>query len=256
MLCPLASLVGRLRTSVWRSAFFVLALTLGSSDAAIATPLQAGDLFTYSQGDWGGNPSPFNAAGLLQANYATVYASTSGLLEVGIPGPAGFSLVWTNVADLLHFLPAVGTSGALNSDLLDPSASAAGAFGGNVTALRINIDFSDAGLLQGTLGINFGDLTLSNFTTLPLLNGLTVRQFQSVVNTLLGGGSSIYTIADLDLTIDNLNSSFGGGALTIFAQDHLLAPTDVTSVPEPSSGLLVGLGGLGLAWTRRLGRRC
>ena len=39
----------------------------------------------------------------------------------------------------------------LTSDLLDPTSSSAGEFGGSVVALRINVDFSDAGLLPATV---------------------------------------------------------------------------------------------------------
>src|SRR5437870_2507561 len=35
------------------------------------------------------------------------------------------------------------------------------------------------------IGLKFGDLTLCGFSNLPSLNGLTVRQFSTDVNTLL-----------------------------------------------------------------------
>ena len=102
----------------------------------------------------------------------------------------------TSAFSVIDYLPAVGTAGPLNTNLLNPTSSSSGAFGGEVTALKLNIDFSDAGFLLGTKGIPFGDLILANFSTLPNLNGLTVRQFLGDANTALGGGSSIYSIAD------------------------------------------------------------
>jgi hypothetical protein len=62
-------------------------------------------------------------------------------------------------------------------------------FGGNVLALQLDVDFSDAGVLGGTSGLAFGDLRMCNFTTLSALNGMTVRQYLALVNTLLGGGT-------------------------------------------------------------------
>lgn len=106
-------------------------------------------------------------------------------------------------------MPAGGPVGPLTSDVVNPGSTSSGAFGGEVLALKINVDFSDAGVTLGTSGTSFGDLTLCNFTTLPLLNGLTVRQFLDVVNTLLGGGSSIYSIADLSPVTADLNHSSG-----------------------------------------------
>jgi PEP-CTERM motif len=107
--------------------------------------------------------------------------------------------------------------------------------------------------LLGTKGIPFGNLILANFSTPPSLDGLTVRQFLGDVNTLLGGGSSIYTIADLDPVTSSLNISFFGGTPSTFAQTNLVAPTVPT--PEPSSVVLVGTAMLALGWSKRLRRR-
>ena len=89
-------------------------------------------------------------------------------------------------------------------------------------SLQLNVDFSDAGFLVGTSNVRFGDLTLCNFTTLPALNGMTVRQFLATVNTLLGGGSGTYGIADLQIITSALNDSFHAGVPKAFAQQHLV----------------------------------
>ena len=172
-----------------------------------------GDVITYGQSSWGDDPNPTNAAGLLRANYNTVHASTFGAVEVGIPGASGFSIWFSNSMDLIGYLPASGAPRPLKTDLLNPSTTASGIFGGLVTALRINIGFSDAGLLPGALGIPFGDLQLQNFLHSQFnLNGLTVRQFLGQANKLLGGGSSLfYSIAELAPITAELNASFGGG---------------------------------------------
>jgi hypothetical protein len=124
-----------------------------------------------------------------------------------------------------------------------------------VLSLEFNVDFSDAGFLPATSGIPFGDLVLEGFTTLPQLDGLTVRQFLGDMNTLLGGGSSIVSIADLGTTVNDLNSSFSLGTPSQFAQDHLVAPTAVTATPEPSSLAVLIAGLLGLGATAHLKRR-
>ncbi|HTO07540.1 MAG TPA: hypothetical protein VMR86_10850, partial [Myxococcota bacterium] len=73
----------------------ILALALASANAASATTWHDGDVVTYTETHWGDDPSG-DAAILLQANYNGVYASSSGLLELGIPGAAGFSMLFTS----------------------------------------------------------------------------------------------------------------------------------------------------------------
>jgi len=186
---------------------------------------QDGDFITHAQADWGDDQPfpPSLAAVLLANNYDDVYASTFHVILAGIPGTAGYSIAFTNVDSLVRYLPSVGPSGPLSSDLVNPSTSSSGYFGGEVLALTINIDFSDFGVTGGNLGIPFGDLQLQNFLHSQFnLNGLTVRQVLEQANNLLGGGSSLfYSIDQLDPLIGKLNSSFGDGSVSQFAMDHL-----------------------------------
>ena len=108
-------------------------------------------------------------------------------------------------------------------------------------------------MLPGTSGIPFGNLILANLTgVLAPLDGLTVREFLGDMNTLLGGGSSIVSIADLGTIVNDVNSSFSSGQPSQFAQDHLDAPPVApTPLPATLSLFATGLGGLGLLGWRR-----
>jgi hypothetical protein len=147
-----------------------------------------------------------------------VYGSTSGIVGVGSP----ISMSFTSSSTVLGFLPQSGPVGPLAGAALDPATTSSGAFGGDVLALRLNVDFSDAGATLGSSKLRFGNLTLCKFSALPLLNGMTVRQFLGAVNSLLGGGSAIYSISLLDPITQQLNFSFGSGYVSAFAQDHLV----------------------------------
>jgi hypothetical protein len=178
---------------------------------------ETGDLVTYAQDAWG-EPASI-AGGLLIANYDNIYLTP---LEVGIAGVAGFSMRFFNALAVLDYLPASSLPGPLTADLIDPTSSSSGQFGGNVVALELDVDMSDAGVLGGTSGLRFGDLLLCEFTT-PALNGITVRQFLAIANTLLGGGSGPLTIDDADPITFELTRAFVGGDPSTFAQQHLFA---------------------------------
>ena len=176
-----------------------------------------GDLVTFGPADWGRDGS---ANATLTANYGDVYASTAGGFLIGVS--SGFSALWTNVSILSTYLPASGTAAALDANLTNPTTTSSGVFGGDVAALKLNIDFNDAGVIKGATSAKFGDLTLCGLTTLSALNGKSVRQFLSTANTALGGGSTGFTFEDLDDLTVLLVSAFLGGSPSTFAQTSLV----------------------------------
>src|SRR5262249_48908460 len=155
----------------------------------------------YTQGGWGAKPKGGNPAQLLQDNFGAVYPAG---VEVGIPGGSGFSMLFTSSTAVGAYLPAGGTPGSLTSDLLNPTSSSSGVFGGQVLALQINVDFSTAGILTAGLG----SLTICNTGT--SLDGQTIAQVLAAANVALGGGSLPpgYTISDLNDLVTNLNEGF------------------------------------------------
>ncbi len=171
-----------------------------------------GDQVTHTQAEWGGIPG-------FSSNYDTVYAPYD-VFQVGTL--SGFLMVFDSANAVTSYLPAFGNPGPLDADLLDPTSSASGVFGGEVVALKLNIDFSDAGFLKGRAGLRFGDLTLCGLDAVPALNGMTVRQLGDIANTLLGGGSGPITLADAYSTLRDVNVSFYLGIVTAFAQQHLV----------------------------------
>ena len=177
---------------------------------------EEGDLSTFSQNDWGGEGG--TAATLLSGNSASVYASTAGVVSVG----TGNTMTFSNAQNVIAYLPALGLPAALSLDLVNPTSSSSGIYGGDALSLRLNIDFSDAGLMAGASGLSFGDLRICNFP-LAALNGVTVRSFMDIVDTSLGGGGGSATPAILDGVTNDLNLAFQAGAPSTFAQDYLVA---------------------------------
>jgi hypothetical protein len=190
---------------------------------AVCTPGSQGcgwhdnDLVTWSQIAWGGAEST-----LLESDFDAVFAPEAGLMEIGIPGAAGFSIIWDDPDNLVVFLPATGAPGQLTADLLDPTVSASGSYGGEVATMRLNIAFGDDNLLGATTSIHLGDLSVCNLTaTQTPLNGQNVRAIQAEANTILGGGAGPVSLQDMFTVINNIDMSFNGGPVSTFAQQSL-----------------------------------
>src|SRR5271167_2552869 len=144
---------GGIKGSILKLSLTLLVLSLAGVRAARADGWSAGALTTYDQAEWGDETS---AAGNLLANeYGAVYAEGGDLFEIGAAGP-GLFVEFTSGSHLGDFLPASGAFKPLNTDLENPTTTPAGIFAGEVAGLKLNIDFSAAGLLPGTSGLNFG----------------------------------------------------------------------------------------------------
>jgi hypothetical protein len=232
--------------------FVVLLSSLAGAWICRADSWKTGDMTTYTQADW----SNSQVAPFLLNNYNAVYASTEDVIEIG--NPTGFGLIFTNVQQIITYLPSEGPPATLDSSLINPITTASGAFGGDVLALKLNVDFSAAGLLPGSSEIPFGQLVLTGFqgTSFAGLDGITVSQFLALDNLALGGRSTGFSIADLDLLTAQLTGSFFKGYPQTFSQDHLETASTGNPIvtPEPSS-LLLWVGLLAVAtlhyWWRR-----
>jgi hypothetical protein len=227
-----------------------IAIAVGALEPARADTFTVGNFTTYGPAEWQSNSTATN---LLLSDFSNVYnaGGGDGSLGVGI----GNSISFTASDGLSNYLPGVGTAGALIQNYEDPTATSSGAYGGEVVALRLNVDFSAAGFLPGTSGLPFGNLYLTGFdTTLPNLNGMTVSQFLTLNETLLGGGSGIYGILDIDLLDDQLNTAFDPSSDLSFADAHLTVTNpNLSATPLPAALPLfaTGLGALGLLGWRR-----
>jgi hypothetical protein len=140
-------------------------------------------------------------------------------------------MFFTSGSAVLNYLPASGSAGPLNNDLVDPTSSAAGFFGGTTLALQLDVDFADAGILAGSGGFTFGDLILHDMATasdydMSAFEGFSVRQFLEVANGILGGVVSTFSYDAWWQVTDRLGLAFEFGQPTQWAHDHLRFPGD------------------------------
>jgi hypothetical protein len=177
------------------------------------TGFEPGDFCTYSQGGWGSPPNGGNPGTILEDNFDAVYVPD---LVVG----TGFAMTFNAASNVQAYLPAGGTPDALNGDLTNPTSSSSGVFGGQVTALRINVDFNDAEIIAGVMG-SISGLMLQG--TGGSLDGETVAAILAAAEQALGGGAlpAGYDLSSLNNLVDELNNAFDNCDPSDWAQLHL-----------------------------------
>jgi hypothetical protein len=219
---------------------------------AAATTFTFDEFVTYDQTIWGGPLIAGTPPQLIHDNFHILYP---GVFELGIPlSSGGHFMDFTDQSTLLTYLPQSQAPAALNANVTDPDSTSSGIFGGQIAALKLDIDFSDAGLLAHPSGAAFGDLVFTGLTgDLTGVDGLTIRQVSSAANIQLGGGAEAYSFVDFSSLLTGINAAFDGGFVSDFAQDHLELPAIATPAPEPSTWLLllVSMAGFGFDSLRR-----
>lgn len=158
-----------------------------------------GKLRTYTQGGWGSCPKGFNPGALLAAKFSTVYPG--GYVTIG----GCHTLKFTSACAIKNFLPQGGTSNVLKCNYTNPRCrTEAGVFAGQVLALRLNVDFSNAGVTAP--GLASYKLTSGKFA------GKTVGQVLALAEQVLGGDKSALpcgmSVSDLNATVTYINELF------------------------------------------------
>ncbi len=179
----------------------------GMADSNVATvtitvnPATSGPFTTFTQGGWGTKISGHNPGWLLSTKFTTVYPT--GYVVVGGTNMIAF----TGQPAIDAFLPAGGTAAVLKASALNPLTTAAGVLAGQVLALRINVDFSNAGVTRWGLG----NLKVASGP----LAGYTVNQVLNLANSVLGGSANALpkgmSITDLNTVCDNINKNYDNG---------------------------------------------
>jgi hypothetical protein len=154
-----------------------------------------GQFCTYTMGGWGAVPHGGNPASKLAANFAAGFPN-----GVFVGTSPSFNMTFTTAQAIQDYLPAGGTSGALTTNLVNPTSTSAGNFGGQVTALALAVGLSGTGPFPAGLGS-----VMLNTSQGPM----SIGQILSTANTLLGGGTvDGWSIGDMQALATNINEGF------------------------------------------------
>ncbi|MEX2151436.1 MAG: hypothetical protein WD793_14580 [Steroidobacteraceae bacterium] len=171
-----------------------------------------GEMRTFSQASYGDSSTA--AGALVTSRFSTVYPS--GVIIGGTN-----TLQFTTATSVFNYLPATGIPASLTGSLTNPLSSSSGELGGELLALQLNVDLSDAGFLASAVPL--GSLYFCNFTAVPQLNGQTVGQFVTTANWVLGGGGASISADVVSAVANALNNAFVDGTPSTFAQASLVA---------------------------------
>jgi hypothetical protein len=153
----------------------------------------------------------------LKNNFKGVYPEG---VSVGYTGTNGKTMYFSKATYIEAYLPAGKTPNKLTANYTNPTTTASGVFGGQVLSLQLNVDFNDAGIIDGTDG-SIGDLRLCNTGT--SLNGETISEILAAANVALGGGPrpTGYTYSSLNDLVTQLNEAFDNCNVSTWALQHL-----------------------------------
>ena len=229
------------------SGFALLSLSAESSFAQ--NPLchiPPGTYCTGTQGGWGQdacNGNNYNCR--LTANFGAVFP---GGLTVG----GGFTMHFSSAAAVAAYLPAGTPPSPLTGNHVDnlPPANECGVFGGQVTALAINVAFGDAGAAGFA---DIGHLIIPQGVDLPAgpFAGWTVDQILALANAVLGGNLGALpagiSISELNGVVTSINQAFDNCNTST---EYLVEPGCDEILPVAMGTFYARnvLGGIELAW--------
>lgn len=181
---------------------------------------------TQTQGGWGANPAGHNIGALLSNNWQTI---TGGTLRVG---KGRYSITLSSASAVANYLPAGGRARPLDKSYANPTNTDSGVFGGQVTALKLNVLASDAGIGKETGGAKIGDL----YIQYGPFAGKTVRYLLDLSESALGADRTVYlprgiTITTLNNAIDKVNNEYAD-CRSVGQSGYLKANPPANSMPS------------------------
>ena len=160
--------------------------------ANTVTPGCTTDCVTVTQGGWGAPPHGNNPGAILANNFNTI---TGGSVSIGCK--AGVQYTFDSAMAIQNFLPQGGTPSVLQAPTSTDPTSKNNVFAGQVLALELNVGASASGVFPKGLGA----LTVNVGTLGPI----TIDNFLTLANNVLGGCTTAPSAATGGLTISQLN---------------------------------------------------
>ncbi|WP_333667244.1 T9SS type A sorting domain-containing protein, partial [Flavobacterium sp.] len=175
---------------------------------------------TITQGGYGATCNGNNWGCYLSNNFVAAF-------PMGLKVGSGSNFLRFSSAAAIHnFLPSGTTPRALNAGtLVNPTSSTySNVLAGQAVALTLSLGFdNNANFSPSTTAL--GSLVISSGT----FAGMTVSQVLAVANTILGGGASPYTAAQVNDALDRINRNYDNGTSNL---GYLACPCEVKTASK------------------------
>ena len=161
---------------------------------------------TITPGGYGAKCSGNNWGCYVVNNFAAKFPN-------GLTIGSGTRLIkFTSAAAVQAFLPSGTTARALNAGTLtNPTAKTySNVLAGHTIALSLSLRF-DSNPNFSPSSLSLGNLIMSSGT----FAGKTVNEILTIANTILGGGSSPYSAAQINDALDKINRNYDNGTLNL-----------------------------------------
>jgi hypothetical protein len=154
--------------------------------------------------------------------------------------PDGFTATWTSSAAVEDYLPDGSTPGVLDQDYVDPDETSAGVLAAQILGLRLNVEYSCAGIFTlgfPTAGDCLGDALVPDNCSNGMFDGLTVYEFLALADSVVAGlNVPGVTPSDVNYTATCLNES--GSECDPFPYYGSAPDGGDVNLARPTSGLI------------------
>lgn len=145
---------------------------------------------TFTIGGWGTecpNPDPGGHPGCIRDEFWDI-VFPGGSVMIG--NSDGYTATWTSSQAVADFLPDGSTPDVLDQDYVDPTETSAGVLASQILGLRLNVEYSCAGIFS-ILGVPdagdcYGDVLVSS-CGFGLFDDLTVYEFLALADSVVAG---------------------------------------------------------------------
>ncbi len=182
---------------------FILTLVLGITTSFGQTQGCAGQFKTFTIGGWGTNCNGNNPGCYRDAHFDAAFPDGVAI------GCGNNKLIFDSSAAIAAYLPAGGGPAVLPAGTFTNPTTSRGVLSSQVLAIALAVGFDNADPNFSASNSSLASLTIKNGT----FAGMSVGDFLTLANNVLGGCSSQYTPAQLNETATAINENFDNGTV-------------------------------------------